>query len=582
MMLKGNHCRVCYLDINNVRGCREYLQHSFIRRGANHINFTLYNIPLCEVFLLEEMNMKKLIVLLSLLLVLVGCSVSEPVEREPLIVGMECNYAPFNWTQNFESEESMPLSDGTYCDGYDVAIARIIADEIDRDLVIHNYAVFTGLLEAAKVGDIDLIIAGMTDTAERRQEVAFSTIYYTSDMVLVVRKDGAYSDATSLADFNGATVSAQIGTIHDQLIDQIPNVNHSQPLDSFPSLTTAVNSTAIDAFVSEKPVAMAITDSNSSLTYIEFDPSQGFEVDQEEVTVSIGMAKEEVELLSQVNAVLANISSEERDEIMHDAIQRQPSSDVMMPEGFIAGIIFLLQNNANQFINGIIATLLIALVGTVFGLIIGLGLALLRNLETNPHDNILQRTVKWIIVKLVSVYIQVFRGTPMMVQAILLYYGLHSAHIPISALMSAFVIISINTAAYMAEILRSSIQAIDPGQREAALGIGMSNTQAMIYIILPQALRNSIPSIGNEFIVNLKDSSVLNVITVSELFFQANRLNGIYYRQLEPFTIVALIYLGLTLIATKVLNIVEHKLDHPKSSGPSSITRPMDVEGETL
>ncbi len=170
----------------------------------------------------------------------------------------------------------------------------------------------------------------------------------------------------------------------------------------------------------------------------------------------------------------------------------------------------------------------------------------------------------------------------MMVQAILLYYGLHSAHIPISALMSAFVIISINTAAYMAEILRSSIQAIDPGQREAALGIGMSNTQAMIYIILPQALRNSIPSIGNEFIVNLKDSSVLNVITVSELFFQANRLNGIYYRQLEPFTIVALIYLGLTLIATKVLNIVEHKLDHPKSSGPSSITRPMDVEGETL
>lgn len=527
-------------------------------------------------FYLEKWRiyMKKVLFTVFGLLLLVGCT-STPVEREQLVVGMECNYAPFNWTQNFQSEESMPLPEsGAYCDGYDVAMAKLIADDLNRDLVVKNYAVFTGLLEAAKAGDIDLIIAGMTDTEERRQEVNFSNIYYKSDMVLVVRNDSEYIDAQSLDDFDGAKVSAQIGTIHDQLVDQIPNVNHSLPLDSFPSLTTSLNSKAIDAFVSEKPVAMAITESNDNLSYIEFDADKGFEVDEEEVTVSIGMAKESTELLEQVNASLAKLSDEDRDAIMLAAIQRQPSNDSLMPQGFFAGIIFLLQNNYQLFFNGIMTTILIALVGTFFGLAIGLVLALVRNMELKKHDSALIKTSKYIIKKLVSIYIQVLRGTPMMVQSILFYYGLHSVNIPISAMLSAFIIISINTSAYMAEILRSSIQSIDQGQKEAALSIGMNDTQVMIYIILPQAVRNAIPSIGNEFIVNLKDSSVLNVITVSELFFQANRLNGIYYRQLEPFMIIAILYLLMTIIATKILNIVEHKMDHPKSSGPHSLTTP--------
>lgn len=524
--------------------------------------------------------MKRILLLVLGLLILVGCS-STPIEREQLVVGMECNYAPFNWTQNFESEESMPLPEsGTYCDGYDVAIAKIIADDLNRDLVVKNYAVFTGLLEAAKANDIDLIIAGMTDTEERRQEVNFSNIYYKSDMVLVVRKDSAYVDALSLDDFEGSKVSAQIGTIHDQLVDQIPNVEHSMPLDSFPSLTTSLNSKAIDAFVSEKPVAMAITESNDNLTYIEFEIDKGFVVDEEEVTVSIGTSKDNTELLDQVNESLSQLSDEDRDEIMLSAIQRQPSNDNLMPQGFIPGIRFLLQNNYKLFISGIMTTVTIALVGTVFGLFIGLLLALVRNMELKKHDSIFTKTLKFIIKKLVTIYIQVLRGTPMMVQSILFYYGLHSVNIPISAMLSAFIIISLNTSAYMAEILRASIQSIDKGQKEAALSIGMNDTQVMIYIVLPQALRNAIPSIGNEFIVNLKDSSVLNVITVSELFFQANRLNGIYYRQLEPFTIIAILYLLMTVISTKILNVIEYRMDHPKSSGPNSLTTPHHLPKE--
>ncbi len=523
--------------------------------------------------------MKRIIVLVLTALLLIGCAEAN-VEKEQLVVGMECNYAPFNWTQNFESEDSMPLPEsGTFCDGYDVAIAKHIANDLNRELIIKNYAVFTGLLEAAKAGDIDLIIAGMTDTLERRQEVNFSNIYYKSDMVLVIRKDSEYASANSLDDFEGATVSAQIGTIHDQLVDQIPNVNHSLPLESFPSLTTSLNSKAIDAFVSEKPVAMAIVESNDLLTYLEFDEGNGFIVDDEEVTVSIGTAKENQELLDDVNASLAKLSDEDRDEIMLSAIQRQPSNEKLMPSGFIAGIIFLLQNNYALFISGIMTTVMIALVGTVCGLAIGLLLALVRNMSIKKHDSLFIKSIKHLLKSIVALYIQVLRGTPMMVQSILFYYGLHSINVPISAMLSAFIIISINTSAYMAEILRASIQGIDQGQREAALSIGMNETQMMVHIILPQALRNAIPSIGNEFIVNLKDSSVLNVITVSELFFQANRLNGIYYRQLEPFAIIAILYLLMTVIATKILNIVEYKLDHPKSSGPQSLTSPHHLKG---
>lgn len=533
---------------------------------------------------MKSKNMKKTLIFFLALLALTGCS-STGHRQDDLVVGMECNYAPFNWTQSSQTEFTEPLPDGnSYCDGYDVQMARHIAKELDRNLVIKDHAVFKGLLESAKVGDIDLIIAGMTNTEERRQEVDFTDVYYTSQMVLVTKKDSPYANATSLNDLEGAHVSAQIGTMHDQLVDQIPSVKHGVPLESFPFLTTAVNNNAIDAFVSEKPVALAITSSNPNLSIIEFEENYGFIVDEEEVTVSIGLAKGNDELLNQVNDALSKITPEQRDIMMAEAIQRQPSSSEdsskLMPSGFFAGVGFLIKNNWKLFLNGLGVTLLIALTGTTFGLIIGLFIAGLRQVKITPRDNGITRILKRTMNFIVSAYVQYLRGTPMMVQGILIYYGLRGLEVAISPLTAGIIIISINTSAYMSEIIRAGIQAIDKGQNEAARSLGMTESQTLRYVILPQAIRNAIPAIGNEFVVNIKDSSVLNVITVSELFFQGNRLTGIYYRQMEPFFIVSLIYLVLTICSTQILNLIEKRMDAPKGSYPASVTHKIHFENK--
>ncbi|MBK2403401.1 transporter substrate-binding domain-containing protein [Erysipelothrix sp. strain 2 (EsS2-7-Brazil)] len=525
---------------------------------------------------MQSKNMKKVLLIFFVLLTITGCTNSSK-RQDDLVVGMECNYAPFNWTQSIETEFTEPLSDGhSYCDGYDVQMARHIANELNRNLVIKEHAVFKGLLESAKVGDIDLIIAGMTNTEERRQEVDFTDVYYTSEMVLVTKKDSPYANATALSDFSGAHVSAQIGTMHDQLVDQIPSVNHGVPLESFPFLTTAVNNNAIDAFVSEKPVALAITSSNPNLAIVEFEGNNGFIVDAEEVTVSIGLAKGNDKLLDDVNAALSKLSPEQRDAMMSEAIKRQPSSSEdqtkLMPSGFFAGVGFLIQNNWKLFLNGLGITLLIALTGTTFGLIIGLVIAGLRQIKISERDKGITRLLKRLMNVIVTAYVQYLRGTPMMVQGILIYYGLRGLEVAISPLTAGIIIISINTSAYMSEIIRAGIQAIDKGQNEAARSLGMTEAQTLRYVILPQAIRNAIPAIGNEFVVNIKDSSVLNVITVSELFFQGNRLTGIYYRQMEPFFIVSLIYLVLTICSTQILNMIEKRMDAPKGSYPASVT----------
>lgn len=172
-----------------------------------------------------------------------------------------------------------------------------------------------------------------------------------------------------------------------------------------------------------------------------------------------------------------------------------------------------------------------------------------------------------------TIYIEVFRGTPMMVQAVFLYHGLRQ-YIMWSPIQAGIFIVSINTGAYMAEIIRAGIQSIDDGQYEAARSIGMNNTQAMIKIILPQAIRNAFPAIGNEFVVNIKDTSVLNVISVTELFFQSNSVAGIVFRYRDTFLVTAVIYLFLTFTTTQILRSIERKLDSPKGFGGASQSMP--------
>ena len=217
-------------------------------------------------------------------------------------------------------------------------------------------------------------------------------------------------------------------------------------------------------------------------------------------------------------------------------------------------------NNWPLFWYGIKMTIAFAVVGTLAGLIIGLIIGAIRCVPLDPLDKPVIRFFKRLGRFITGFYVWVFRGTPMMVQAVFLYY-LFKPVLHWNNFTAGMVIISVNTAAYMAEIIRSGIQSIDPGQMEAAKSLGMTNTQTMISIIFPQAIKNTFPSLGNQFIVNIKDSCMLNAISVVELFFQAQSVAGTNMRYIEVYLVVALIYLTLTTVATFVLNYIEKRIN---------------------
>lgn len=229
---------------------------------------------------------------------------------------------------------------------------------------------------------------------------------------------------------------------------------------------------------------------------------------------------------------------------------------------------------ATLFISGSKNTLIIALSATIIGLFIGLLMGLVRSIKIDAKDSILQKSTKKILQLFSTLYIEIFRGTPMMVQAIFIYY----TFLPLfrnSKLLAGVVVVSINTGAYMAEIIRAGIQSLDKGQNEAARSLGLSNRQTMILVILPQAIKNAFPSIGNEFVVNIKDTSVLNVIGVTELYFQSVSVAGINYRFVDTFTVTALIYLFLTYSTTSLLKWLEKRYNIEGYDGVSSSTMPM-------
>ncbi len=232
-----------------------------------------------------------------------------------------------------------------------------------------------------------------------------------------------------------------------------------------------------------------------------------------------------------------------------------------MPTTFFGWVSHLVNAYGGLFLRGAGVTLLIAVVGTGAGFLIGLGVAVLRSIEEGPKAGTLRKALLRIMKVLITVYIEVFRGTPMIVQAMVVYYGaMQYLGLDLPALAAAFLIVSVNTGAYMAEIVRGGILSVDAGQKEAAVAVGMTHWQSMTTVILPQAIRNILPAVGNEFVVNIKDSSVLNVISVTELFFMSKSAAGTYYRYFEVFFITAIIYLVLTFTFTRLLRLLERKL----------------------
>ena len=263
--------------------------------------------------------MKKIVtIVLAALMLLSACAFAEGTFR----VGMECDYPPFNWTQVEADENAVPIDGGMgYAGGYDVEIAKRIAEGLDKELVICKIE-WDGLIPALNADQIDAVIAGMSPTAERKITVDFTDAYYNSDLVVVVRKDSDQANAATLADFAGAKITAQLNTFHYTVLDQLEGIDKMPAMETFPAMITALNSGAIDGYISERPGAVSAVAANAGLTFV----TPGFVASEEDTSIAVALKQGQPELIEQINGILAGIDADARNELMDSAVLNQPVS----------------------------------------------------------------------------------------------------------------------------------------------------------------------------------------------------------------------------------------------------------------
>lgn len=261
-------------------------------------------------------------------LTLTGCGSSQAPaeEKDKFVVGMECAYAPFNWQSTNETETSYQLASGGYADGYDVQVARHIADELGLELEIKPLG-WEGLIPALDAGEIDAVIAGMTANEEREEGADFTEPYYDSEgMIMVVRKDGEEAKFTDIQQFSGKNVVGQKGTNYDAVIDQIKGVNHVTPKQQYGEMVFALQQGEVDGITAEMAVAEGVLAANPDLTVVKFDEGKGFEAD---TTVSIALKEgsRDSDFFKSVQKALDSLDADARKEMMANAVTNQPAGE---------------------------------------------------------------------------------------------------------------------------------------------------------------------------------------------------------------------------------------------------------------
>ena len=228
---------------------------------------------------------------------------------------------------------------------------------------------------------------------------------------------------------------------------------------------------------------------------------------------------------------------------------------------FFGEVLNILIEYKGYFLQGVGYTMLIALAGTLIGLVIGLITGIVRTIPKSK--NAFVRVILRVVNAIIGIYVEVFRGTPMMVQSMVIFWGyaFMNGGETLPLIPAGIFIVSINTGAYMAEIVRGGIISIDKGQFEGAYSIGMSHWQTMTNVVVPQAMRNILPAISNEFVINIKDTSVLNVIGVTELYFFTAKISKMTWSIFETYVVACVIYFILTFTVTRILRFIERKID---------------------
>ncbi|CAC7634163.1 extracellular glutamine-binding protein [Staphylococcus aureus] len=444
-------------------------------------------------------------------------------ERGELRVGLSADYAPmeFEHTVNGKTEYA----------GVDIDLAKKIAKDNNLKLKIVNMS-FDSLLGALKTGKIDIIISGMTSTPERKKQVDFSDSYMMTKNIMLVKKDKV-SEYKDIKDFNNKKVGAQKGTEQEKIAQtEIENASITS-LSRLPDVILALKSGKVEGAVVEKPVAEA---------YLKQNPKLGIsnvKFNEEEKDTAIAVPKDSPKLLSQINKTIKEV----KDKGLIDKYMTNAANAMNDDSGFIS-------KYGSFFLKGIKITILISLIGVALGSILGAFVALMKLSKI--------KIISWIA----SIYIEILRGTPMLVQVFIVFFGITAAlGLDISALVCGTIALVINSSAYIAEIIRAGINAVDKGQMEAARSLGLNYRQTMKSVIMPQAIKNILPALGNEFVTLIKESSIVSTIGVGEIMFNAQVVQGISFDPFTPLLVAAALYFVLTFVLTRIMNMIEGRLN---------------------
>ncbi|KRM60034.1 ABC transporter substrate-binding protein/permease [Secundilactobacillus malefermentans] len=448
-------------------------------------------------------------------------------KKGTLVLATSPDYPPYEFQVNQKGKSKIV--------GMDVSIAKKIAKDIHVKLVIKSMT-FDSLLVALETGKADMVLGGMNPTPSRRQSVDFSDIYYMGGQDFLINKADAskYPNQKSLAN---QKIGAQTGTLQYNLAKKyIPGVT-IKGMDKGTDLVLALKTHKLEAVGMEKPTAEAYAKNDSSVIAIH----SSYKLDKNSTGSAIAFRKGSDSLVAAANKSIREIK---KDDLINKVYLNQAGK-------------YLKVNTANTsmghywkyFAEGVEYTLIIAAVSGIIGVLLGVILALMR-LANN-------KLLKGIAVG----YIEFVRGTPLMVQVLFVYFGV-GVIINLPALVSGIIAVSLNSGAYIAEIIRGGIDSVSKGQDEAAKSLGLSKTDIMRSVILPQALKNIWPALGNEFISLIKESSIVSIIGVTDLIYQLNIVRADTYRGVMPVFVAMVLYFILTFGLTRILNHFEGRMQH--------------------
>lgn len=473
--------------------------------------------------------MKKIIMLILCLFLLTACSNN----KEKLVLATEAGFAPYEYYDNGEIV------------GVDIDIAKEIAMSLDMELEIKD-VYFDSIINEVKTGKSDLGVAGISYTEERAKEVDFSIDYMVSKQILIVKKN---SMITSPNDLFNQKIAVQLGSVADSYItENLPNVVIVRE-KKFLSAIQDLLDDKVDCVVMDEVPAKELI--NESLLILP----EALVIDHYGIIVNKG----NTELLNQINEVITNLKESGKiDEFMlvHEGIKEK---EIDLGNSILNKFYYSVIYDARYkfILEGLKNTLLIALGAVTIGIIIGTILAITRNINDSTGK------LK-ILATLAKAYVNIIRGTPSTLQLMIIYYVIFKST-SVNIVLVGIIAFGINSSAYVAEIIRAGINSVPKGQKEAGYALGLHYKDIMKSIVIPSAIKNILPALGNEFITLIKETSIGAYIGIVELTKASDIIASRTYDYFFPLIIIAIIYLCITFFLTKTFDRIERKMNHVRS-----------------